>query len=113
VNSESGGQTRTRSSHRFCRVDDIAEGTTASRTLSELPVAVCRVDGRLSAFHALCPHQQANLSEGIVGRGGITCPDHLWHFDLPSGKCTMVPGAKLELYTVREEDGWIVVDLPS
>lgn len=101
------------SSHRFCPAGELAEGTARSRELSDLPVAVCRLDGRLSAFHALCPHQQSDLAEGIVGRGGITCSDHLWHFDLRSGRCSMVPGAELVLYPVREEDGWIVVDLPS
>ena len=100
-------------SHRFCRADEVPEGTAQSRMLADLPVAVCRLEGRLAAFSALCPHLRADLSGGMVGDGGITCPDHLWHFDLSTGKCAMVPGAEVTLYPVREEGQWILVDLPS
>jgi len=100
-------------SHRFCLSADVPEGTAKSRLLADLPVAVCRLDGRLAAFSALCPHLRTDLSGGMVGDGGITCPDHLWHFDLSTGQCAMVPGAEVTLYPVSEDGEWILVELPG
>jgi nitrite reductase/ring-hydroxylating ferredoxin subunit len=74
-------------------------------------VAVARQGGRLFALGALCPHQQADLSLGILEPGSITCADHLWRFELASGRCASVPGAAVPVYAVREEDGQVLVDL--
>jgi len=107
-----GAEPRTARSFRFCAADDLPAGRVRSRQLGGRPVAVLRAeDGSLSAFGALCPHQHADLAHGLVENGGITCPDHLWHFELPSGRCTSIPGARLPVYAVREEDGAIVVEV--
>jgi nitrite reductase/ring-hydroxylating ferredoxin subunit len=98
---------------RFCAAADLPPGTVRSRVVVGRPVAVARLaDGTLSAFGALCPHQQADLGHGIVEDGGITCADHLWHFALPSGRCTSIPGARLPVYPVREADGEVHVEVP-
>ena len=97
---------------RFCRADELPEGEVKSRLLGELPVAVARHAGRLRAFGALCPHQHYDLAEGILERGGIACPQHLWRFELDTGECRMIPGARVPVYGVDERDGWIVVELP-
>jgi nitrite reductase/ring-hydroxylating ferredoxin subunit len=97
---------------RFCAVDELLPGRVRSAMLGGRPVAVVRgEDGALSAFGALCPHQHADLAHGLLEDGGITCPDHLWHFELPSGRCTSIPGAQLPLFPVREEAGEIIVDV--
>ncbi len=100
-------------SHRVLPCDALVEGGAHSAMVAHIPVAVARIEGQLRAFGALCPHQQADLSEGILEDGGVTCPAHLWHFELTSGACTAVPGASIPIYPVREEAGWIVVDLPA
>jgi nitrite reductase/ring-hydroxylating ferredoxin subunit len=43
--------------------------------------------------------------------GSITCADHLWRFELATGRCTSIPGAAVPVYPVREEGGEVVVDL--
>jgi nitrite reductase (NADH) small subunit len=97
---------------RFCAVGELPAGRVRSAMLGGRPVAVARgEDGALTAFGALCPHQHADLAHGLLEEGGITCPDHLWHFALPSGRCTSVPGARLPVYPVREEGGQIVVEV--
>lgn len=97
---------------RFCRADELPEGAMTSRVVGDLAVAVGRLDGRLVAFSALCPHAQADLSAGWLEEDGVRCPHHLWHFELGGGTCTNVPGFRLPVYRAREEQGWIVVDLP-
>ena len=96
---------------RFGASADLAEGAARSAMIDDVPLGVARVDGRLVAFHPLCPHVHADLTEGILEHGGITCPEHLWHFSLTDGSCPSVPGARVRLYPVREVDGWIEVEV--
>ena len=97
---------------RFCATAELPEGGLRSAVVGGRPVCVARQGGRLYAFGALCPHQQADLSHGILEPGALTCGDHLWRFDLSTGRSTNMPGAALPLYEVREEDGAIVVEVP-
>jgi nitrite reductase/ring-hydroxylating ferredoxin subunit len=96
---------------RFGASADVPEGVVVARTVGGRAVAVLRRDGALCAFGALCPHQQADLTDGLLERGGITCPDHLWHFELPGGRCTSIPGAALPTWAVSESGGTIWVEL--
>jgi len=99
---------------RFCSSSELAAGHALSRRLAGRAVAVARLPGGgLAAFGALCPHQQADLALGLVDATGITCADHLWRFELPSGRCSSIPGARLPVFAVREEDGQILVELPA
>ncbi len=96
---------------RFCGSDELREGVALSRIVGGRAIAVVRRAGALCAFGALCPHQQADLADGILEADGITCTDHLWHFELPSGRCTSIPGAHLPVYSASEDGGSIFVDL--
>ncbi len=98
---------------RFCTSAELGEREVMSRLLDELPVAVARYDGFVFAFGALCPHQHADLGEGILDERGIACPQHLWHFDLATGQCAMVPEASIPTYRARERDGVVYVELPA
>lgn len=98
---------------RFCRADELPEGSVRSRMLGDVAVAVARHEGRVHAFGALCPHQQADLADGILDRGGIACPQHLWRFQLDTGTCKMIPGARIPVYGVEEIGEWILVRLPA
>jgi len=106
-----GSATRTL---RFCASSELPEGRVLSRRLAGRAIAVARLPGgALAAFGALCPHQQADLSLGLLDATSITCADHLWRFELPSGRCASIPGAQLPVYPVREEAGEILVELPA
>ena len=95
----------------FCASADLPEGSIRSALVGGRPVAVARQGGRLFAFGALCPHQQADLSLGLLEPGSITCADHLWRFELATGRCASVPGAAVPVFPVREERGQVVVDV--
>lgn len=96
---------------RFCASAELAEGQVRSATLGGRAVAVARQGGRLYAFGALCPHQQADLAHGLLEPGAITCEDHLWRFELATGRCSSIPGARLPLFPVREEGGAVLVEV--
>ncbi|RKY22478.1 MAG: hypothetical protein DRQ55_00845 [Planctomycetota bacterium] len=91
---------------------ELVEGAMLRLELDGRLYGVCRLEGRLVGFDARCPHVHADLTEGVLADGGVDCPQHLWHFDLRNGACTMVPDYAIELFEVRERDGQLELMLP-
>lgn len=44
------------------------------------------VDGEILCVEAFCPHMLGPLFAGSVAEGQVTCPWHLWRYDLRSGR---------------------------
>lgn len=124
-----------------CPVADLPEG---SRRLvvpfrGRAGIGVFNVNGRYHALRNLCPHKLGPLCTGRVSgrvvaaappsaatpalevvREGevISCPWHLWEFDIASGRCLVDPRLRVKSYPVRTENGFVVVyaresDLPN
>lgn len=56
-----------------------------------VPVLLWRTsDDNLQGFLDVCPHRQAQLSQGPVGDAGISCPYHGWRFG-SDGRCNHIP----------------------
>ena len=51
-------------------------------------LALYRVDGEVRCVQAFCPHLEGPLFQGSVAGGEVTCPWHLWRFDLKTGRRT-------------------------
>jgi len=69
-------------------------------------VVLCRVDGKLHALDDICPHEGGRISDGPLHEGRLaTCPLHMYHFDVSSGKAVGVACRKAKTYRVRERDG--------
>jgi nitrite reductase/ring-hydroxylating ferredoxin subunit len=76
-------------------------------------------DGTLAAAVSTCPHQGADLTEGMLYMDAIDCPLHHYLYDLRTGENryprNVFPAhlaarlASLRLYSVKDEDGWIWV----
>lgn len=100
---------------RICAVGDVQEGVPLPFSVQEAidPKRVLvRVDGEIHALTGVCPHQQADLSEGIVEHGVLWCPVHSSGFDCRTGAVTHPPASgPLRTYPVRVEDGEVHVSL--
>jgi DMSO/TMAO reductase YedYZ heme-binding membrane subunit/nitrite reductase/ring-hydroxylating ferredoxin subunit len=59
-----------------CRVDEIQDNRAKMLIIGRENIAVFKYDGKLSAVHNLCKHQNGPLGEGKIIDGCITCP---WH----------------------------------
>ena len=70
-------------------------------------------EARVVVIDNACPHSSGNLAAGEVTEGHVTCPVHLWEFDLKSGECTHSPRARVRRYRTEIRDGDIWVDLPD
>ena len=51
-------------------------------------VALFRLEGSVVCVQAFCPHLEGPLFQGSVAAGEVTCPWHLWRYDLRSGRRT-------------------------
>lgn len=81
-----------------------------SKVIAYRDVAVARIDGKLYAFGALCPHAAAPLDRhGELNGCLLTCTHHSWRFDLERGGCEVYGNRGLTMYPVKEEDGAIYV----
>jgi nitrite reductase (NADH) small subunit len=64
-------------------------------------VALLRVEGDLFAIQDTCPHRGGPLSEGDLEGYVLHCPLHAWPFDVRSGLCPIIRGARIRTYAVR------------
>ena len=76
-------------------------------------IILTRWQGELRAFSSQCPHASADLAEGDLHRGRITCPDHGYKFDIGNGRCFWPEDevCRLKVYVVLEENDTVKVRL--
>ena len=70
-------------------------------------------DGTWRAYRDQCPHMGAPLCRGPLQTDSptpsLTCPLHLWEFDLSTGAWVENPAVRLTAYRVEEERGTLYV----
>ena len=92
--------------------------------IADVPVGrakACSVEGRtIALYHTrdgffatdnTCPHRGGPLAEGDLIGNEITCPWHLWGFDIETGLCAGNPDIKVAAHTVRVENDKVLVKL--
>jgi nitrite reductase/ring-hydroxylating ferredoxin subunit len=90
---------------------ELADGRPRRVVHGATAVCVAVVDGQPYAVADSCPHRATALSGGVVRDGVITCPGHLWRFDLRSGACLTGSPDALPTYRCHVVDGWVEVDV--
>jgi len=80
--------------------------------------AIYQTPGGPRAAEAFCPHMDGPLFEGSGCDGHITCPWHLWRFDLTSGACVESPenvgcNAKIRCLDVKTSPAGTLLLLPQ
>jgi toluene monooxygenase system ferredoxin subunit len=97
-----------------CTIDGLWEGEMQVFEVGRREVLVVNAEGGvIRAFDPACPHQESALVEGTLEGLVLTCPAHLWQFDVASGEGVNPTGCRLKTYPVRLEDDRILVDLPD
>jgi nitrite reductase (NADH) small subunit len=74
---------------------------------------VALVDGAPYAVSDACPHRAASLSGGLLRDGVVTCPGHLWQYDVRTGARHDTRGEGLACFPARLEGDDVVVELPD
>ncbi|MFI5266130.1 MAG: Rieske 2Fe-2S domain-containing protein [Chloroflexota bacterium] len=89
---------------------DVPEGTLVRASAGDVPVLLCRQNGRLYAICAVCPHAGGPLDEGTLDGRTVICPWHGSQFDLADGSIVHGPASvQPPLYDTRVENGQIEV----
>ncbi len=74
-----------------------------------LKVLIANAGDYYYAYQGICPHQEVCLAEGYYDGAVLTCHQHLWQWDITTGKEIGLAEAPLEKYEVQVEDGEIFV----
>lgn len=93
--------------------DSILPDQMKSVKINGRTVVFVRWKGKIYAFDNTCPHAAADLSQGMLSRYKVTCPEHNYCFDLRSGRILWPEDElyRLKSYPVKEEDGIVKVKL--
>jgi len=89
---------------------DVPDNTLVRAKAGDVPVLLCRQNGRLYAMSAVCPHAGGPLDEGTIEARSVICPWHASQFDLADGAIIHGPASvQPPLYDTRVESGQIEV----
>ena len=93
--------------------DEVPEGRAVRLEGEDCAVLVALVDGELHAVDDACRHRGTALSGGLLRDGVVTCPAHLWQYDVRTGRRHDTAGDGLATYPVSVVDGDVEVTVPD
>ena len=111
-----------------CSLEQLPDDTMRAFQVGGRELVFVRNGERIYALRNLCPHQGADLSEGMLscrrvaaqvgeyrtdkGSQVVRCPWHNWEFDIASGTATHDPqGVRVATYQAYIADGQVYVKL--
>ncbi len=97
--------------HSACKIKDIAKGSGRMMEIAGKKVALFNVGGKFHALYGACVHRGGPLGEGYLEGVRVTCPWHAWEFDVKTGDCSTMKGAKQPSFPVKVEKSEVWVDL--
>ncbi len=92
------------------RVGAIQPGDVLAVEVDGVEIALGRDGERYFAMQRRCVHRGGDLTEGIVSRGHLICPNHAWRFSTATGRHAEASEYCLLTYPVRITGEDIEVD---
>lgn len=83
------------------RVGDVKAGDVIAVEVDGIEMVLGRDGDRYFAAQRRCVHRGGDLSEGIVSRGHLICPNHAWRFSTATGQHAEASEYCLVTYPVR------------
>ncbi|MDP6596298.1 MAG: Rieske 2Fe-2S domain-containing protein [Candidatus Poribacteria bacterium] len=93
--------------------DQVKSGRGLGVQLNQLLVGIYNVDGEYFAIDDVCPHMGGALHHGWLDECVVSCPLHMWEFDVKTGKSVWPDDVDLASYPVKVEGDDILVDIDS
>ncbi|MEN0137030.1 MAG: Rieske 2Fe-2S domain-containing protein [Rhodococcus sp. (in: high G+C Gram-positive bacteria)] len=90
--------------HKVSHLDDLWEGEMEAVEVEGKPVLLINLDGEVLAYQNRCPHQEWPLNDGDLEDKKLTCAQHLWEFDVTTGKGINPSTCSLNGYRCKVED---------
>jgi nitrite reductase (NADH) small subunit len=92
------------------KVGDVRTGDVIAVTAGDVEIALGLDGDRYFAVQRRCVHRGGDLTEGIVSRGHLICPNHAWRFSTATGCHAEASEYCLATYRVRVVGDVIEVD---
>ena len=97
----------------LCKVNELYENSGRRFIISEIEVAVFKINSEVLAVSNICPHQQTNLIyDGFIEEDFVVCPAHGWKFNLRTGKKDSGSNG-LDSYPVKVFDDKVFIKVHS
>lgn len=95
-----------------CMESELGPGEMRNLSLMGRWILIANVEGDIYAVDGLCPHQGANMADGVLEGSVLRCPLHGAEYDIRTGKMVKGPWgggttASLRSYPVTVEEGCI------
>ena len=90
---------------------ELPDGGVLEKRIVARRIAVFNVAGRLYGIESDCKHMRASLAAGDVKDGILTCRWHHWRYNLETGDCLDLEGARLKRYEVEVEGGHVFITI--
>ena len=96
--------------HEAAARQDVRPGCILEVELRGHALALYDLNGVVYATRAVCPHQSAWFSQGMIEGDRVHCPRHQGCFHIPTGRQISGPSCPpLRVYPTRNEAGTILV----
>lgn len=93
--------------------EQFSDGGLHTVAIERQRVVVARLNGRLFAFDALCPHAQGPMERSEIEGAIVSCPLHAWRFDLENDGKELHGYRSLATYPVKVNAGDVLIDLQT
>ena len=98
---------------RAARKQDVPAGKIYEFQVGGQAVAIANVAGNFFAINSICAHEGGPLGEGELDGTTVTCPWHLWQYDVTTGKVAQNSAIGVDSYPVEVRGEDIFVDVGS
>jgi 3-phenylpropionate/trans-cinnamate dioxygenase ferredoxin component len=99
---------------QFVKVGSLAElaaGTGKAVEVEGKSIALFNVNGKVYATDNACLHQGGPLGEGMLEDEVVTCPWHMWQYNVRTGENLEDSMLKVDTYPVRVSGDDIEVEI--
>ena len=93
------------------RARDLPPGLARSVRVGGRRIALFNEAGNLFAVDEPCPHMRADLSNGDLKDGVLTCAWHGWRFDIRSGRGLTRSWARLKTHRLHREGDELILEI--
>jgi len=90
---------------------EIPLGRSKAYSVNGHTIAIHHTNDGYFATDNTCPHRGGPLAEGDLIGNEITCPWHLWGFDVETGRCPGNPEVRVAVHEVRVVGDCVMVRL--
>lgn len=86
---------------RCASVSELAPGRCRVVQAGGLDLALFNVAGTIHCLENTCLHRGGPLGEGTLEGEVVTCPWHLWEYNVRTGENLMDPAVRVQTYAVQ------------